>query len=232
MGMAIRAVGFDLDGTLYPGWIMYAASLGAGLRHPRFYSAFGEARRALRKELASRNMGKYPPDSSLGGREDLLDFQRRFLATRLGISLEEAGSLMENRCYRDVEDKFSRIRPFPGVAACLARLESKGLAIGLLSDLPPKGKVERMGLESRFKSILCSEDFGALKPAARPFLALAEALGTAPEDMAYVGNKIAYDMEGAKALGMKTAYLGKSRHPSVDFSFRSWEALAEWVLSS
>ncbi|TXT50407.1 MAG: putative hydrolase of the HAD superfamily [Spirochaetes bacterium] len=229
--MDIKAVGFDLDGTLYPGWRMYAVSAGMGLRHPRFFYAFGAARRALRKTLSDQNKGRKPQDSNLGSRDALLRFQSDFLATRLGIPPKEAARLIDARCYRGVEEKFSTLPPFPGVQKCLEALKSEGLALGLLSDLPPERKIERMGLKGYFSAILCSEDFGTLKPSSFPFLALASKLGAEPGKMVYVGNKVAYDMTGAKNIGMKTALLGASSHPSVDFCFKSWDALAQWILS-
>jgi putative hydrolase of the HAD superfamily len=130
-----------------------------------------------------------------------------------------------------VEEKFSALPSFPGVPKCLDALQKEGLALGLLSDLPPERKIERMGLKDYFSEILCSEDFGTLKPSSLPFLALASKLGAEPGKMVYVGNKVAYDMVGAKDVGMKTALLGESNHPSVDFNFRSWEELTRWILS-
>ena len=46
--MAIQALGFDLDGTLYPAWKMYGASAGLAFRHGKFLQAFARARKLLR----------------------------------------------------------------------------------------------------------------------------------------------------------------------------------------
>jgi putative hydrolase of the HAD superfamily len=227
----IKAVGFDLDGTLYPGWRMYAVSAGMGLLHPRFFWTFGAARRALRQTLSAQDEGRGLKGSSLGSRDDLLRFQSDFLAAKLDIPPQEASRNIEAWCYRAVEEKFSALPPFPGVPKCLKTLQREGLTLGLLSDLPPARKIERMGLKEYFSAILCSEDSGTLKPSSLPFLALASKLGVEPGKMVYVGNKVAYDMVGAKNVGMKTALIGASGHPSVDFSFRSWEDLTRWILS-
>ena len=100
----------------------------------------------------------------------------------------------------------------------------------MLSDLPPKTKIRLLGLEEYFDLVLCSEDFGALKPDPRPFSALAAGFGLEPETILYVGNKREYDIAGAKSLGMKTAFIGRREDPEADFSFTKWEDLKRWIL--
>ncbi|MCX7027627.1 MAG: HAD family hydrolase [Spirochaetes bacterium] len=217
--MAIKAVGFDLDGTLYPAWRLYALSCDLALRHPGLYVAYGQARRILRKA----GEGKPFPE---GWKKK----QAAFVALRLGIDPDQASQKIDSFVYEAMAERFAFLAPYSGVGPCLHRLATCGLRLGLLSDLPPKAKLEAMGLSSRFETALCSEDYGILKPSAFPFQALAEALGSAPDEMVYVGNKYGYDCAGAKALGMRTALFGRGGGPQADFSFRSWEKLADWIL--
>jgi len=224
--MALHALGFDLDGTLYPAWKMYSASAGLALRHGAFLQAFGKARKALRKSNPAQ------PNLGSGSQEGLEEFRQRqasLVASILNLDLATTTSLIDEVIYGKVEQKFSRIRPFKGLVPFLENLGASGFRLGLLSDLPPKNKLILMGLDAYFHCALCSEAFGTLKPDGRPFLALADALGEKPESILYVGNKEAYDIRGARSVGMKTALLGHSPNSTADFSFRRWEELSAWL---
>lgn len=245
--MGIKAVGFDLDGTLYPAWRMYAVSIDIGMRHPRFLGAFGEARKVLRRRQASaygsaaggasggaadKNTAAWrAADEDAAGSKIFRQRQAELVAGFLGIDSASAFRAIDAIIYSTVEKKFASIRPYAGAADCLAALRGAGLRLGLLSDLPPTKKIELLGLGSYFDFLLCSEDFGALKPDPRPFRALAERFGAEPDSILYVGNKRHYDIKGAKAAGMRTAFIGRRPLPEADFSFRSWSDLAPWVLN-
>jgi putative hydrolase of the HAD superfamily len=231
--VGIKAVGFDLDGTLYPGWLMYLFSSDLALRHPTLLSAYGKARRALheeaRLELATGHSAaefKASADSA----PSLRCRQAALVAASMGIGETEAARAVEQIIYAAMVERFRFIKPFPGVLGCLEALRNSGLRLGLLSDLPPPRKAALLGFEGRFETLLCSEDFGALKPSPKPFIALAEALETEPGSILYVGNKREFDIEGAKAAGMMAALLGRDAAPEADFIFRRWEELADWIL--
>lgn len=229
--MRIKAVGFDLDGTLYPAWLMYAVSADIGMLHPRLLGAYGAARRALRARDSSGMPGTIDP-----GNEELISqaFRKRqasMIARNLGANTDSVAVSIETLIYSTIEKRFRFIRPYRGVAACLRTLHQSGLRLGLLSDLPPSQKIKLLGFSGIFDSILCSEDSGALKPDPRPFLALAADMGVEPESILYVGNKHDYDIMGARAAGMKTALIGRGKDADADFTFRRWDALTQWVLA-
>jgi putative hydrolase of the HAD superfamily len=170
-------------------------------------------------------------EATLGSLDDLRSFQTEYVASALGCSKEQTSSMIDRLCYREVEKRFDRIRPFKNVVQCIESFKDAGLTMGILSDLPPKDKLKRMGLSPYFETAICSEEFGTLKPSPIPFIELVKRLGVLPEEMIYVGNKIEYDAKGAKAIGMKTAILGSKPHPSVDCMFKSWNNLKDWILS-
>jgi len=227
----IKAVGFDLDGTLYPAWLMYAVSADIGMLHPRLLGAYGEVRRALRAQDSSET-----PEMTDPGNEKLTSqaFRKRqasMVAKNLGADLDGVAPSIDTLIYSTIEKRFKFIRPYKGVAACLRTLSRSGLRLGLLSDLPPSQKIKLLGFSGIFDSILCSEDSGALKPDPRPFLALAADLGVEPESILYVGNKHEYDIVGAKAVGMKTALIGRGKDADADFTFQRWDTLTQWILA-
>lgn len=219
--VGIKAVGFDLDGTLYPAWLMYAISADIGIRHPRLLRAYSTARRVMRSKEFSAGADPSEPFKAR---------QASIIARSLGADPKTVARAIDTTIYAVIENRFCLIRPFKGAAACLGSLREAGLKLGLLSDLPPEKKISLMGLNGFFDSMLCSEDFGALKPDPRPFTALAQALATAPETILYVGNNKEYDILGAKAAGMQTAQVSRRKNPAADFTFQAWDELRDWVL--
>jgi putative hydrolase of the HAD superfamily len=222
--MAIQALGFDLDGTLYPAWKMYSASAGLAFRYARFLQAFAKARKILRD-----------PDQKLryeyqteGDRAAFREMQASIVADQIPLPIDTIKTIIDTIIYGKVEESFLNLKPYPDLIPCLKALRSAGFRLGILSDLPPNRKLALMGLEKFFDCSLCSEDFGALKPDSRSFLALASALDLSPSSILYVGNKEAYDIRGARSVGMKTALLGCGKSSAADFCFRHWKDFNSW----
>lgn len=243
--MSIKAVGFDFDGTLYPERNLFLHSLRLGLRNPRFFLAYRQARNMLRAPepeggTQSHAMDPCPGMSIRPGFDEkrrVLDAFRKTQAELIGRSLGmetgRAETLTNAVIYESLESSFVHIHPYRGVTTCLETLKGKGLRLAVLSDLPPWEKLKTLGLDGYFDTILCSECSGRLKPDRRPFLFLSDKLGVNPEEVLYVGNNWKVDIEGAHAAGMKTAYRGRRprRDAAADFCFRDWGTLAQWILT-
>ncbi len=224
--MPIQALGFDLDGTLYPAWKMYSASASLAFRYGRFLQAYSKARRILRDpELKLRYENK-----AEGNPAAFRNAQAGIVADHLSLPIDDVKSMIDTIIYGKVEASFRRVKPYPDLIPCLQALRSAGFTLGILSDLPPGKKLALLGLEEFFACSICSEDSGALKPDRRPFLALASALNRPPSSILYVGNKEAYDIRGARSVGMKTALIGNVRDSKADFSFRRWKDFSAWLL--
>ena len=232
----IKAVAFDLDGTLYPNYRLYVRLLPFLLKEWRFISAFGRARDQIRGEQ------EQPGGAA---RADFYDYQARLTAERLNAPPEQTREKIEKSIYRAWEPYFTEIKMFPHVLELLEKLKEAKLKLGLLSDFPPAAKLENLGIAACFDAVLCSESIGALKPALPPFLELAKALGCAPEQVLYVGNSRRYDIEGGRRAGMKTALLktglpgtgprkspsgGKKSLSAADLTFSNYRQLADFVL--
>ncbi|MFW6288990.1 MAG: HAD family hydrolase [Spirochaetota bacterium] len=217
--MAIKAIAFDVDGTLYPNSVMYLKSLPFVLTHLRFMLAYS----AVRKEIRLRR----PVD-------DLRSLEESMLAERLGISPEAARARIEKDIYGAWEAVLDRVAPYPHVRSCLERLREAGYPIAVTSDFPVERKLPRLGLDDLFDCRLWTEVSGYLKPHPEPFLQLAGCLGVPPEEILYVGNSYEYDVEGAKRAGMMAAHLTRRPPPGsiADFSFSDYRDLCSWVLGS
>lgn len=211
------AVAFDIDGTLYPNGAMYRASLGLILRNWRLFSAFGRARRAVRSH--------YPV-------EDLRKWTEEYTARELGLSREETARRIQQVIYQQWEQNLlARVPLFPEVRELLEELRSRGIRTVAMSDFPVKSKLEGFGLSSLFDVAFSSEDIGYLKPRREPFDHILETLGVSAATVLYVGNSHAYDIVGARQVGMATAHIAKRHHPdsSADFTFTRFSELREWI---
>lgn len=97
----------------------------------------------------------------------------------------------------------------PDTLRLLDELRARGLAIGLISNAFTPGRflrpaLERSGLGARIDVAVFSSDHGKRKPHATVFEAALEELGAAPERAVFVGDRLATDVAGAKAVGMTT----------------------------
>lgn len=229
--MAFRAIGFDIDGTLYPSWRLNLALAGMAVRNYRCLKVFGRVRHELRQLARTPEYQAAPP----AGIQAFHHFQAGLAARRLGIDPETARVRIEEFFYQVIPESFNRIRPFPELRDTLRRLKTAGLKLGALSDFPGERKLELLGLSDLFDVVMTSEETGFLKPDPRPIRILAERLGVEPRDLLYVGNSAAYDVGGAKSAGAASAYvlslLGGRKDGGADYRFRRYPDLADWILS-
>ena len=203
----VRAVLFDVDGTLYSqrrlrvfmGMELLKAALRAPARMPetaRIIAAFRRTREDLRALGAAA--------------EPLDDLQFTRTADALGI---DAGLV------RRVIDEWIFTRPLPhlrfsgrdGLREVLAALEQQGLRIGALSDYPTDAKLEALGVARHFPLRLCTTDssINAFKPHPRGFLLACEQWGLDPQEVLYVGDRPEVDGAGAAAAGTRCVIVGR-----------------------
>jgi putative hydrolase of the HAD superfamily len=243
----IRGVGFDLDGTLYANYKLNITLVPFLFRHLALSGAFAGVRRALHK-AAVKGAGEWPgagdsrlPETGVPAESlSFYDTQAALLAERLNEDPESAKEKIDRLIYRGWEERFARIKPFPHAAETLGSLKASGFRLGLLSDFPPRRKLELLGLDGFFDAAFSSEEFGVLKPNPAPFLKLASALDLPPREILYVGNSPRYDVLGAKKAGMKAALLrrgilstgfaGGPEAGLADFIFWNYRQLTEYVI--
>lgn len=96
----------------------------------------------------------------------------------------------------------------PDVRPTLERLRDSGLKIGLVSNTAWPSAVhdpdlERFELLDLLECRIYSCELGWEKPAPPIFRAALECLGLQPEETAFVGDFLRYDIAGAHAIGMK-----------------------------
>ncbi|MCF0242806.1 MAG: HAD family hydrolase [Treponema sp.] len=219
----IKAVAFDIDGTLYKNWQLNFRITGHFLRHIYFFAHYGLARKDLRK---------------ISQVDDFSKVQAGFMAKRLNVTAEEAQSLLDKIIYEGLMPYFARITPCRNSLETIKSFKEAGFKIALLSDFPPEQKGELWGFKPYCDLLLGTEACGALKPLPDAFKAMAEKLGVKPEEILYVGNSLKYDVMGSKNVGMKAAwfatkwdYFWKGCPKEPDFVFHNYLKLKEFVLN-
>ncbi len=214
--MPIRAVGFDVDGTLYPNRVMYLRSFGFVARRLRLMRAYAAVRREIRR---------------IRPIEDFDALEAELLAKRLRVSEELARERIEREIYGVWESVLDRVPLYAGVRDCVERIRARGLRLAVSSDFPVRAKIQRLGLGGLFDCELWTQESGYLKPHPEPFDALCRCLGTDPSETLYVGNSYHYDIMGAKAFGMRAAHI--ARHAPAgsvaDLTFSDYDDLCDYV---
>ena len=220
--MALKAVGFDIDGTLYPDHRARWRSLPFFFIHMRSIIAFSRTRKLMRLNS---------DDSVIA--ENAGEAEVIYFAEERNCSLERARDIRDRIIYKGWERYFRGIKIYPDVRESLLRLKDAGLKLAALSDFPVGRKLEFFGLEGIFDVVLGFPESGRLKPRHEPFLHMADGLKTNPEDIIYVGNKLDYDVRGAENAGMRGALIGSPgcRAPSDVTKYSDYRHLAESILS-
>lgn len=190
----IKAVAFDIDGTLYRAWKFNFRMIPYYVRHSIFFLHYGLVRNIMHKSDVT---------------PDFFKVQGSHMAKKLRCSTEEAVARLDRIVYKGFEKTFQKVKPCDGAVELIKKLKENGYKIALLSDFPPEQKGDIWGIREMCDVMLGSEEAGALKPSSTPFLKMAEKLELKPEQILYVGNSHKYDVTGSKNVGMKSAWFVK-----------------------
>jgi phosphoglycolate phosphatase len=214
----IRAVLFDLDGTLADTAPDMALTVNAMC-----------ARRGL-DPVAERTVRPYV---SQGAR---------------GMIRAAFGVMPEHPDYAAMREEFLEIyagnlcvdtRLFPGMDAVLERLESDGIAWGVVTnkfERFARPLIDLLGLGERAGVVVGGDTCPRPKPFPDSLLHAAQVLGVAPKETLYVGDD-ERDVQAARAAGMPVivagyGYLGSDRPPALwraDAIIESPGGITEWI---
>lgn len=188
----IKAVAFDIDGTLYRESKLNIRIFPHFICHLIFFSKYGIVRKKLRKQDFY---------------EDFNTAQANLMSKYLHCSIEEANTKLDKIVYSGLKKYFTRFNACTGACQLLEKLKKAGVKVAVLSDFPPEQKGDIWGMKQYCDVVLGSEETGSLKPSPHVFTVLAEKLKTPMENILYVGNHHQYDVVGPKKAGMKAAWI-------------------------
>jgi putative hydrolase of the HAD superfamily len=211
MSPAIQAVFFDVDFTLiYPGPMFQ----GVGYRESceRHGIAVDEARydAAVRAALASLDHEQVVYDDEI-----FIRYTRRIIEGMGG-----SGDRMD-ACAREMYLEWASCHHFhlyDEAEAVLRELAARQLKIGLISNSHRSMDefVEHFRLQGLVAAAVSSADHGFLKPHPSIFEAALSQAGVEARASLMVGDSLAHDVEGARAVGMRGVLLHRGNGPLPD----------------
>jgi len=209
---AVRAVVFDVDGTIYDQGRMRRRMALALLRHClRYPHEVGLLRtvqtfRRIREELGDEEVG------------DIARLQYARPAERLALDPDAV---------RRVAEYWLGERPLAHLPACrapavdilFAALRETGRKIAIFSDYAIENKLAALGLEADLCVSALDPDVDRLKPNARGLERILERLALPPEACVMIGDRDDRDGEAARRVGMpflRRVWGGKSEAGTVN----------------
>jgi HAD superfamily hydrolase (TIGR01509 family) len=126
---------------------------------------------------------------------------------RLGIEAEK--SVIDNMCELEQQLQEEKCKLFNSTQAVLRYLSSKGLKLGLIAHCSSAAKnlLDVLSIRRYFDQVVFTFAEGMLKPDPRLFSLTANRLRVRPDECLYVGDGNDEELDGAHAVGMKTALL-------------------------
>ncbi|HKX10083.1 MAG TPA: haloacid dehalogenase type II [Stellaceae bacterium] len=105
------------------------------------------------------------------------------------------------------------LKPFPDVVAALERLRGAGLKLAILSN-GDRDMLKAAGphIGFRFDHVISAEDAGYFKPHWKTYATAEQAIGENRSSCLFVANH-AFDCIGAKAFGMRSAFIDRRKRP-------------------
>lgn len=203
----IKAVLFDLDGTLLPmnqDYFIAEYMKGLALR----MSEYGYEPESFIKAMWAGVKGVYKNDGSVINEERFWEECERALNKKV-----RADESHFNDFYRNEFQKYKEICGFnPEAKQTVDEIRSMGYRVALATNpffpmIATESRTRWAGLEpSDFEFITTFENSYSCKPNPRYYLEVAEKLGLSPEECLMVGNDVRDDMI-AETVGMKVFLL-------------------------
>lgn len=204
----IRAVIFDLDGTLYDYDTLDKEAFGRvqdlvleqlGVSEEQSEEAFRRARLATKKNLgetATSHSRMLYFQKTL----EYLDIRPLYLALEMyevywGVFLEE-------------------MTLYPGVEKLLDALHEKYIRVAICTDLLAHiqhRKLKALKMTDDVDCLVTSEEAGAEKPSAKIFELCLEKLRLYPKEVCFVGDNFEKDVKGAAAAGMRAIWFNPEK---------------------
>jgi FMN phosphatase YigB (HAD superfamily) len=200
----LKAVIFDLDGTLYRQGPLRRAMLFRLLRAYATRPLLGL--RTVRVLAAYRNAQEHLRTAATA--DDLAEAQIQLACERTRADRPFVAECVERWMEREPLGFLKRFLR-PGLVDFLQVCKAHGLRFGVLSDYPAEAKLQALGLAGVFDAVVCSRslEIGFFKPHPLGLVTTLRRLGTRAAETLYVGDRPEVDAAAAQAAGMPCAIL-------------------------
>lgn len=186
----IRAVLFDLDGTLFDRSTAVRRCIEA--QHERFAGLLSVPRSVYVSKFLELDARGHTKKDIVYGR----------IATEYSLTQDDAVSLCD-----DFYAHYHRHAvAFPGAVEVLRDLRASDFKLGLITNgrgAHQRATINALGIGQYFDSILISEVEGIRKPDARIFQLALDQCGVSPLEAVYIGDHPEADVLGARNAGLR-----------------------------
>lgn len=154
----------------------------------------------------------------------------------LNYRLEQIGLDVPDEEIRRVIRQWKTLQPYPDVDSALNRLGDEYKLVGLSNGDPDMLNAVRPNFETELDGVVSVADAGAYKPHRASYDLCCEEFDVAPHEVAFV-TAHTFDLVGAKAIGMRGAFLNRHENPyggwiyQPDITVANTEELADVLLS-
>ena len=204
----LKAVVFDIDGTLYRQPPVRRAMLGrllaSAVAHPRRGAETFRVLQAYRR--AQETLRGAPVAGGVAAAQirlacDQTNVDAETVSRYVTRWMEEEPLALLPRCVQ------------PGALALLHECRARGLRLAALSDYPAEAKLHALGMTGLFDLVLCAQapEVNVFKPHPRGLLAILERLDTNAAECLYVGDRADVDAAAADAAGVACAIVTTRR---------------------
>ncbi|HEX7814062.1 HAD family hydrolase [Dyella sp.] len=127
----------------------------------------------------------------------------------------------------------NRVELYPDALPALERIARRYPVASLTNG---NADLELVGIRAHFAFHICARDTGVAKPDKRIFHAAADLLNVSPQNILHVGDDAELDVVGARAAGLRTAWINRERAlwpqalgTAPDLDLPDLAALAAWL---
>ncbi|MFE9309770.1 HAD family hydrolase [Streptomyces sp. NPDC088353] len=206
--MAIRAVLWDVDDTLFDYTTADRAGMRAHLVAEGLLDGYGTAEEALAhwRRITDAQWARFSAGEATF-EEQRRDRVRDFLA-RPELTDDETDAWFERYLghYEAAWELFPDVLPVLDALAASHRhavLSNSSIHV-------QERKLRALGVRDRFETVLCAAELGVSKPEPGAFHAACEALELGPHQVAYVGDHPEIDGRGAAEAGLLSVWIDRA----------------------
>ena len=137
-----------------------------------------------------------------------LTFIRQQVLARMGVAAGYGDGFVDE-AFAVFDTERNTIELFPDVRPVLESLASRYTLVAVTNG---NARLERIGIDHLFDAVVSARTAGAAKPARRIFDAAVSVGGAAAHETLHVGDHPEFDVHGARAAGLRTAWLNRNGH--------------------